>query len=276
MYSMNGSRMSGTRLIACVSLVAASMYAGQASADTIFTVNGVAVDSAVVDIYFEGRLGDGRPSSSATPEERIALMGELKDIYLLATQDNVEELAKDPVVAAQIELQRHAILAQTAASNYYTTVSASEEEILAVYDEQVQMAPPLQFKARHILVATQGEATDLISQLDGGADFVALATEKSTGPSGPNGGDLGWFSPNQMVAPFSAAIATIEDGEYTSAPVQTDFGWHVILREDSRETEAPTFESVRESIEQVVVQDKFQAYLETLREADSSKAAESE
>lgn len=269
MYFKNGSRKSGTRLAACVAAILTAAIAGQASADTIFTINGVDVDSAVVDVYFEGRLG-GRPNESATPEEREALIGELKDIYLLSTQDKVAELAKDPKVAAQIELQRHAILAQTAAADFYATVTASEEEVLAVYAEQVELAPPLQFKARHILVATQGEAVDLIAELDGGADFVALATEKSTGPSGPNGGDLGWFSPNQMVPPFSAAVETLEDGQYSPTPVQTDFGWHVILREDSRESEPPTFESVRPNIEQVVQQNKFQEYLEELREADSS------
>lgn len=268
MYFMNGSRTAGTCLSACGLTLAAILFAGQSMADTIFTVNDVPVDSAIVDLYFEGRLGGGRPSSSATPEEREALMGELKDIYLLSTQDNVAELAKDPKVAAQIELQRHAILAQTAATDFYSKVSATEEEILALYAEQIELAPPLQFKARHILVESQGEAAEIITQLDDGADFQELAKEKSIGPSGPNGGDLDWFSPNQMVAPFSAAIETLEDGQYTPAPVQTDFGWHVILREDSRETEPPTFESVRESIEQVVQQNKFQAYLEGLREAD--------
>lgn len=268
MYSMNGSRVAGTRLMACGLAFSAVLLSGHAIADTIFSVNGVPVDSAVVDLYFEGRLGGGRPSSSATPEEREVLIGELKDIYLLSTQDNVAELAKDPKVAAQIELQRHAILAQTAASDFYSTISATEEEILALYAEQIEMAPPLQFKARHILVESQGEAAEIITQLDDGADFQELAKEKSIGPSGPNGGDLDWFSPDQMVAPFSAAIETLEDGQYSPTPVQTDFGWHVILREESRETEPPTFESVRENIEQVVQQNKFQAYLEELREAD--------
>lgn len=263
MYVKTGSRLTGTRLLACATFL---LFGGQAAADTIFTVNGKDVDSAVVDIYFEGRLG-GRPANSATPEEREALMGELRDIYLLATQDDVGALAEDPQIAAQIELQTQAILAQASAAKFYESITATEEEILAVYAEQVELAPPLQYKARHILVATQGEAVDVIAELDGGADFATLAAEKSTGPSGPNGGDLGWFSPGQMVAPFTAAVESLEDGAYTAQPVQTDFGWHVILREESRETEAPPFESVRENIEQVVQQNKFQAHLEELRAA---------
>jgi peptidyl-prolyl cis-trans isomerase C len=146
-------------------------------------------------------------------------------------------------------------------------VTVTEEEILAEYSEQIKLAPPQQFKARHILVTTQSEALDLVKQLDGGANFEELAKEKSTGPSGPNGGDLGWFAPDQMVAEFSNAVALLEDGNYTSTPVQTQFGWHVILREDSRENQPPTFESVRDVINQQVQQKKFQAHLVELREA---------
>jgi len=259
------SRTAGTILATFALTITATLFAGPVAADTIFTVNGVAVDSSVVDFYFENRLG--RPGPPDTTEEREILMSELKDIYLLSTQDFVEELAKEPKAAAQLEMQKRGILAQIAAANFFENSSATEEELLAEYAVQIEMAPPLQFKASHILVATQGEATDLITQLNEGANFVELAKEKSTGPSGPNGGDLGWFSPNQMVAPFTSAVAALEDGAYTPEPVQTDFGWHVILREASRETEPPTFDSVRENIEQVVQQRKFQAYMDTLRSA---------
>jgi peptidyl-prolyl cis-trans isomerase C len=107
---------------------------------------------------------------------------------------------------------------------------------------------------------------DVVRRLDEGADFQELAKEKSTGPSGPNGGELGWFSPSQMVKPFSDAVAALEDGAYTKTPVQTEFGWHVILREESREPEPPTLESVRGNLVQSVQQRKFQAHLDDLRE----------
>ena len=170
-------------------------------------------------------------------------------------------------VAAQIELQRLGVLAQAVASNFFENTEITEDEILAEYNAQVELAPPLQYKARHILVESQGEAVAVIDQLNEGADFEELAKEKSTGPSGPTGGDLGWFSPNQMVEPFSNAVQALEDGQYTSAPTQTQFGWHVILREESRESEAPTLDSVRENINQVIQQRKFTAHLDGLREA---------
>ena len=261
---MNGSRVRGTQL-AAIGLIAGTLLSGLASAETIFTINGVEVDSAVVDVYFESRLG--AQGVQATPEQREALMTELRDIYILSTQENAKALAAQPRIAAQIELQRLGIVAQAAASDYFANTEVSEEEILAEYNEQVTLAPPLQYKARHILVESQGEALAVIEQLNGGADFEELAKEKSTGPSGPSGGDLGWFSPNQMVEPFSNAVQALEDGQYSSAPTQTQFGWHVILREESRESEAPTLESVRENIKTVVQQKKFTAHLDELREA---------
>jgi peptidyl-prolyl cis-trans isomerase C len=261
---MNGSRVRGARLASISLLAAGALASGLTAAETIFTINGTDVDSAVVDIYFESRLGE--QGGAATPEQREALMSELRDIYILSTQDSAKALAENPRVAAQIELQTFGILAQAVAGEFFANSTASEEEILAEYNNQVELAPPLQFKARHILVATQGEAVAIIAELNEGADFEELAKEKSTGPSGPNGGDLGWFSPNQMVEPFSNAVQALEDGQYSSTPTQTQFGWHIILREDSRESEAPTLDSVRENIIQVVQQSKFTDYLDALRE----------
>ncbi len=247
-------------------VLAASLVAATAYGETEFSVNGVDVDSRVLDVYAESRLQ--KPAAQATAEEREVLKDELTDIYLLTTQARAKELADDPEVKAQLELQKRGTLAQAAAQDFLARNPASEDEVLAEYARQVELAPPLQFKARHILVETQSGANDLITELDEGADFVELAKTKSTGPSAPSGGDLGWFSPNQMVPPFSAAVAALEDGAYTKEPVQTEFGWHVILREDSRESEAPTLESVQDVIKQQLEQRKLQEYLAQLRELD--------
>jgi peptidyl-prolyl cis-trans isomerase C len=240
------------------------LIAGTAiNAEPVKTVNGTAIDSAVLDVYMQNRIN--KTLSQATPEEREALTAELTDIYLLSTQDSAADLEDDPKVAAQIELQTRGVLAQAVATKFFAENTISEEEVVAEYSEQVKMAPPLQYKARHILVPTQGVAADLIKQLDDGANFEELAKDKSTGPSAPNGGDLGWFAPNQMVAEFSDSVAALDDGAYTKEPVQTEFGWHVILREDSRESEPPPLDSVRDAITQSVQQKKFQAHLENLR-----------
>ena len=256
---------------ASVALAATVILGGAtaAMAETVFTVNGVDVDSSVVDMYLESRIQ--RPADQASAEERAVIQQELTDIYLLTTQPAAESLAEDPRIKAQIELQTRAVLAQSVAADYFAKNPASEEEILAAYEEQMSQAPDLQFKARHILVPTQAAAVDLIKQLDEGADFAELAKEHSTGPTGPNGGDLDWFSPNQMVPPFSAAVSALEDGTYTAEPVQTQFGWHVILREDSRANQPPTLDSVRDALKQRIEQTKFTAYLETLRSEYNSQ-----
>lgn len=267
MQFRKGSRLIGTRLTATVPMLALAAVCNVASAETVFTVNGMPVDDAVIDVYFANRLGQG--AANPTPQQRTALIAELRDIYILATQDVAAQLAKNPALAARIELQTQSTLAQAVAQDFMSSVTVSEEEMRAEYDEQIKLAPPLQYKARHILVPTREEADALVSQLDGGADFEELARKKSTGPSAPSGGDLGWFSPDQMVAPFSSAVAELEDGSYTSAPVQTQFGWHVILREESRENQPPTFDSVRDVITQRVQQKKFQQHLATLRAASA-------
>jgi peptidyl-prolyl cis-trans isomerase C len=257
-----GSRLAGTCLSA-FAFMALSASAHLALAETVSTINGADIDSSVLDFYIESRTQ--RPAAQASADERSALLKELEDIYLLSTQNSADELKNDPRVQAQIELQTRSLLAQNVASQVIQNMEITDEDIQAEYEQQADMAPQTQYKARHILVESQGEAAAIIDELDGGADFETLAKERSTGPSGPNGGDLGWFSPNQMVAPFSAAVQSMEDGQYSDNPVQTDFGWHVILRESSRQSEPPPLDSVRDTVRQAIQQKRFQAYLEQIR-----------
>ena len=251
-----------------VATIAAAGYS-TASAEAVLTVNGVDIDSTVFDAYAESRFQ--KPATAATAEERALVEQELTDIYLLTTQDSAAKFAEDPRIKAQIELQYRGTLAQAVARDFMTSNAATDEEIFAEYEAQLAMAPTSQFKARHILVESQAAASDLIAQLEDGADFQELAKEHSTGPSGPQGGDLGWFSPDQMVAPFSNAVAALEDGAFTKEPVQTQFGWHVILREETRANEPPTLESVRDAIKQRVEQTKFQNYIQSLRDAEAAE-----
>jgi peptidyl-prolyl cis-trans isomerase C len=262
MYFKNGSAAVGTRSLAII-IMGALGLAGSTTAEPVATVNGADIDSSVLEIYTESRMQ--RPISELTAQDREALVSELMDLYILSTQPGTDDLKKDPRVAAQIELQVRAIVAQAFATKYLTENVVTDEEIMAEYEIQAGAAPPLQFKARHILVPTQSEAIELIGKLDTGNDFATLAIESSTGPSGKDGGALPWFSPNEMVKPFSDAVAELEDGKYTVDPVQTEFGWHVILRQESRTNVPPPLESIRENIKQNIAQKKFQAYLEQLR-----------
>ncbi len=122
-----------------------------------------------------------------------------------------------------------------------------------------------QYKARHILVDAEQEAIDIIAELQQGEDFQELARTRSTGPSGPNGGDLGWFEADRMVPPFADAVRAMEAGSFSDAPVQTRFGWHVILLEEKSDARAPGLDAVRADVTQIVEQQRIEGYLEELR-----------
>jgi len=137
--------------------------------------------------------------------------------------------------------------------------------VKAEYDTQVA-AMPKEYKARHILVETKEKAEAIIKELAAGGDFAKIATKESKDPgSGKNGGDLGWFSAQTMVKPFADAVAALQKGQTTQAPVQSEFGWHVIQLEDTRSPAAPAFDDVKQQVETLSQRKKLQAYLDELR-----------
>ena len=146
-------------------------------------------------------------------------------------------------------------------------MAVTEEALQAAYDETFgSVEPETEYNASHILVETEEEAAALVTELEGGADFATLAREKSTGPSGPNGGQLGWFGLGRMVAPFEEAVVAMEIGT-VSAPVQTQFGWHVIRLNETRLKGAPALEEVRGDLMQTVQREAIEAHVATLTES---------
>ncbi|QFT58193.1 putative parvulin-type peptidyl-prolyl cis-trans isomerase precursor [Sulfitobacter sp. THAF37] len=150
-----------------------------------------------------------------------------------------------------------------------------EADVQAAYDAEYTGAEPeKEFDASHILVETEEEAKAVKTQLDEGADFAEVAREKSTGPSGPGGGALGWFGKGMMVPAFENAVMDMEPGQ-VSDPVETQFGWHVIKLNDVRDSEAPELETVREEIELQLRQTRVQTAIEEITaeaEVDQSAA----
>ena len=256
----SGFRSVGTRLCA---LVVGAFVGGVATAEPLLIIHDEPLDSAVVDIFAQGQ--SQRPLEQLTADERAFYLDQIASIFTLAGSERGQELANDPSVAAQIELSRASILFRAVATELHSTITITDEEIQAAYDQQIEMAPNLQYKARHILVATQAEAITLIEELIAGGNFGDLAMEHSQDSSAQGGGDLGWFTADQMVAPFSQAVAALEDGRYTTDPVQTQFGWHVILREESRPAEPPPLDSVRETIVAQLTQEKLFNMIEELK-----------
>lgn len=145
--------------------------------------------------------------------------------------------------------------------------AVSEEQLRALYDERYgNVAAATEYNASHILVETEEEAAAVIGRLEAGEDFGDLARELSTGPSGPNGGQLGWFTAGTMVPPFQAAVEALEVGGI-SPPVLTQFGWHVVILNDTREQEPPAFETVADELGEEFQQAAVEAQLAMLEAA---------
>ena len=262
MYQLSGARALGHCVAPVVLALSATIgLAAPASADEH-------IDPAIVDIVIESRYQ--KPANQATPEERATALDELENIFAVTDLPRAKTLANESRLKAQLDLQRRALIFQAFVADFMEKNPATDEEINEVYQEQVVQAPQTEYKARHILVETQSDALEVIEELQGGAEFEELAKTKSTGPSGPSGGDLGWFSAQSMVKPFSDAVAAMENGTFTSEPVQTQFGWHVIFREDSRDSSPPPLDSVRDVIKQRVEQEKFQDYMNSLNPTGDS------
>ena len=262
MNSPFGSNSFGTRLTAAAITAVALLISTTASGQT------PPFSKDVLDILLASRIQ--KPASQASAQEISSAIDELSNIYVISSLPRAVELGERPAIRAQLELQERVVLFQAFANDFLARNAATEQEIFNIYEEQVALSPPKEFKARHILVDTQSAAIALIEDLQDGADFITLAKEHSTGPSAPSGGDLGWFTAQSMVKPFSDAVAALEDGAFTASPVQTSFGWHVIMRDDSRDSAPPPLESVQDVIKQRIEQQKFQEFMSGLR----SKAAE--
>lgn len=186
----------------------------------------------------------------------------------LIQQTVLSQTIGSPSMAVQIRLEneRRALLAG-AAMSLAIDRAVTEDALKALYEDRFASAEQSrENNASHILVETEEEAQALVEALEGGADFADLARKKSTGPSGPNGGELGWFGPGMMVAPFEEAVVALEVGKI-SAPIQTQFGWHVIKLNDSRLLAAPSLAEVRNELAEELEQQAIEKTLADLTEA---------
>ena len=230
-------------------------------ADAVASVNGVYISKTALQ-ELERDIAE-RTQGQSFPKDK--LIEELVQRELLVQEALQKQLDKSPEFIQRMDVVRKSLLSQAALQNYLKSNPVTDEEIKAEYEKNVGGENNMEYKARHILVKTEDEAKKIIEQLDKGAKFDELAKKTSTGPSGPEGGDLGWFAPSQMVTPFSEAVIALENGKYTSEPVETQFGWHVILREDSRQQTLPALEEVKEQITPYLQRQKVQTMMENLR-----------
>ena len=190
------------------------------------------------------------------------LLERVIDIKLFAQEGKKMKLDEEPSVRAAIDFVIEKVLMQAFLSKHVQE-NIKEENIKASYSNFIaDETSREEIKASHILMDTESEAIDVINMLNDGDDFAELAKNKSTGPSGPSGGDLGWFKRGQMVPPFEKAAFSLNKNEITQRPVQTQFGWHVIKIFDKRIPEAPSYESMKnkliQDLERKIVSKKIQ------------------
>ena len=262
---MNISRIA---LVAAVLLTAACHQQGDKSAAApaakpVATVNGTALSRELFEFFVKS--GSGKASADLTADQRNQALDTLVRAELVAQQATKDGVDKQGDAPSQLALMRLQVLEQAAATSYLKDRKATDAEIKAEYDSVIAAMPKSEFHAHHILLKSKEEADAVLASLKKGAKFEALASAQSTDPgSKANGGDLGWFSPAGMVKEFSAALVTLKKGQITTAPVQSQFGWHVIRLDDTRETAPPSFDSVKERLAQRVDAKKFKNYEEEL------------
>jgi peptidyl-prolyl cis-trans isomerase C len=229
----------------------------------IATVNGAPIMKSVLDIYGAQRKanqGEGEPVSDED------ILNEVISLELMRQEGVSKGLNTSPTIIATMDQQTRTLLAGAAIRDYVQNNPVTDEQARQVYEKEIGQ-PATEYNARHILVKTREEADEVIHELDKGGDFSALAKEKSTDTSAAQGGELGWFSGAQMVQPFADAVAGLDKGSYTREPVQTQFGWHVILLEDTRESTPPAFEDIKDRLKVLVANQQLQQHIQQVREA---------
>ncbi len=216
-------------------------------------------DRTITAADLDQAMGDMAQQFQSFPEEerRARALDSLIDINVLAILAEKEGLQNEEDIQRRIELLR----ARTLHNGYFQKkiqAAITPDTLKKRFEEEsAKVKPQQEVSARHILVKTAEEAKAIVAELDGGKDFIELAKEKSTGPSGPNGGDLGYFGPGRMVPEFEKAAFALEKGAYTKEPVKTQFGFHIIRIDDKRDQPKPTFEQSQQQIRQLVLTEAY-------------------
>jgi peptidyl-prolyl cis-trans isomerase C len=213
----------------------------------------------------EDDIGSAMPQMGAD-QKRDYLVTYLADVIILAQAADQHQLANRSDVKHRIEFERNKAMMEALLQDA-GKAAMTDEALHKVYDEAIKQTPnEEEVHARHILVATEGEAKDIEAQLKNGADFAALAKQKSKDPGAAEGGDLGYFTKEQMVPEFAEAAFKLDKGQI-SDPVKTQFGWHIIKVEDKRIKPTPTFDEVKGQLQNYVARRAQAELVETLRKS---------
>jgi peptidyl-prolyl cis-trans isomerase C len=260
---MNRTLRHALLLAFAVSVSSAPAFAQKkADAATFATVNGKAIPKARADALIAGQAAQGQPDS---PELRKAVMEELVRREILTQESIKKGFDKKPEIQGQVDLSRQGVLIGAYLNDYVKTHPISDEQIKKEYTEITAKLGNKEYKPRHILVETEDQAKAIIAKLKKGEKIEDLAKESKDPGSKDRGGDLGWANPASFVPPFSAAMTKLEKGKFTETPVKSDFGWHVIQLDDTRDLKLPPMEEAKGQIAQQLQQRMVQKHIDELR-----------
>jgi len=228
------------------------------------TVNGTTISEYRVDMLVKQSTAQGNPD---TPELRKGIIEQLSMQFLISQEAIKKGLDKTPELADQLDMIRQSVLAKAFIQDYLKNNPVSDDMLKAEYEKVKGQMTGSEYKARHILVAKESEAKDIIARLKKNpGSFESLAKSKSRDAgSKDSGGDLGWFDARSMVPEFGAAVAKLSKGKFTEEPVKSQFGYHIILLEDSRPKVIPPFEQVKPQLQQQVQQQNLGKLFDTLK-----------
>jgi len=215
------------------------------------------------DFMLKERLAQG---GQDTPELRNAIREELNTRELLMREAKKANLDKQPDIKQQMDLASQTVLVRAYVTDWIKKNPIPDAELKKEYDAIKAQMGDKEYKVKHILVEKEDEAKDVIAQLQKGAKFDELAKARSKDPgSKDRGGDLDWNAPGGFVKPFSDAMVATPKGKFTATPVQTQFGYHVILVEDIRDAKVPSFDEVKPQLTQRVQAAYLDKYFKELR-----------
>jgi len=250
-----------TKFSALILLGAFVSSAAYAQTKPAATVNGVAIPQARLDMSIQAAMAQGQPDS---PEMRKAALENLITLEVLTQASSKKGFNKQSDVVQQIELTKQNILATAFVQDYVKKNPLSDDALKQEYEKINKLRGNKEYKVSHILLKTEAEAKTVSDQLKN-SKFEDVAMDKSQDPgSSVKGGDLGWAVPSNFVKPFSDAMVALSKGQ-VSAPVQSQFGWHVIKLEDTRDMKVPGFDEVKPNLTQHLQQQMVQQAIKELR-----------
>jgi peptidyl-prolyl cis-trans isomerase C len=251
-------------LAACNKPQPAAAPQSAAAPPPVATVNGSPISRSEFDLFVKDILQGKK--QELTAEQKDQVLDDLINMQLLADQAEKDGLQNDPDTLAQLHLLHMRVLADAESQKYIKALQPSDADLKAEYETAIAAMDKTEYKARHILVASKEDGESIIKKLKGGAKFEDLAKSQSTDTGSKNsGGELGWFTTSRMVKPFADAVVALKKGEITQEPVQTQFGWHVIQLEDTRDKTPPPFDQVKPQLTNQVIRKKLQAYVADLK-----------